>query len=445
MRFLYAHAAPARRRIAFSLITFLAAASCAHAAETPLSLSRAQQLAAERSLQLAAQDSAASAAREMAVAAGQLPDPTLRIGIDNLPVEGPDRFSVTRDFMTMRRIGIMQEFTRTEKLRLRTERFEREAGRALAEKSATLAVIQRDTALAWLERYYAEAAAAVVTELHKEVRLEIEAAESAYRAGRGSLADVHAARSALVVLEDRASEIGRRIRNAKTALARWIGEPAGAPLAGKPDINTVRLDAGTLQAELLHHPQISVLARQEEIAATEARLARANRTPDWALEVMYQQRGPAFSNMVSIAVSVPLQWDRTNRQDRELAAKLAMVEQIKAQRADALRSHVAEVRAMLDEWENNRERHARFERELAPLTRERSRATLAAYRGGKASLGDVLAARRSEIEVRMQALQLEAETARLWARINFLLPPDTVARHSNAAAIPLTNSSKETR
>jgi hypothetical protein len=40
---------------------------------------------------------------------------------------------------------------------------------------------------------------------------------------RGSQADIFAARSSVVSFEDRASEIGRRIRTAKTVLARWIG------------------------------------------------------------------------------------------------------------------------------------------------------------------------------------------------------------------------------
>ena len=49
-----------------------------------------------------AQDAAATAARELAVAAGQLPDPTVTVGINNLPVTGADRFSLIDDFMTMR-------------------------------------------------------------------------------------------------------------------------------------------------------------------------------------------------------------------------------------------------------------------------------------------------------------------------------------------------------
>jgi hypothetical protein len=110
-------------RSTFILVSLLSAATLAWAADAGLTLSEAQRLAGERSRQLAAQDSAVLAAREMAVAAGQLPDPTLKVGIENLPVNGADAYSLTRDFMTMRRIGIMQEFTRGEKRQLRTATF----------------------------------------------------------------------------------------------------------------------------------------------------------------------------------------------------------------------------------------------------------------------------------------------------------------------------------
>jgi outer membrane protein TolC len=336
--------------------------------------------------------------------------------------------------MTMRRIGLMQEFTRGEKRQLRAERFEREAERSLAEKSAMLAVIQRDTALAWLDRYYAEAMAAAVAEQARETGLEVEAAESAYRAGRGSQADVFAARSAKAGLEDRASEIGRRIRTAKTMLARWVDTASEFPLAGKPDTDAIRLDSRSLDTQLAHHPQIATLTRQVELAATEAKLAQANTKADWSLEAAYQQRGSAYSNMISIGVSIPLQWDQKNRQDREVAAKLAIANQAEAQREEALRAHISEVRAQIQDWENGRERLARYGRELLPLARERTQAMLAAYRGGRASLTDVLAARRNEIEVRVQALQLEMETARLWAQINFMFP-DEASRHANTATI----------
>jgi outer membrane protein TolC len=417
-----------------SLAGALVLASLAQASEAPLTLAGAQRIAVERSRQLAAQDASIAASREMAAAAGQLPDPVLKLGIDNLPVDGGDRFSLGRDFMTMRRIGVMQEFTRNDKRRLKTERFERETDRAVAEKSVAIAVLQKDTALAWLERYYLERMRAVVATQAQEADLEIEAAEGAYRAGRGSQVDIFTARASRVALDDRLSELDRRLRNARTMLARWVGNAGDSPLAGDPDIARVALADHTLEQDIERHPEIALLARNVAVAETEAQLAKANKQADWSLELAYQERGSSFSNMVSVGVSIPLQWDQKNRQDRELAAKLALTERAKAQQEDTLRAHVAEVRAMLNEWENGRERIARYERELVPLAKDRTEAALAAYRGGKGDLNNVLAARRNEIDVRTQTLQLEMDTARLWAQLNFLAPDGAHAAPADAAA-----------
>ena len=126
--------------------------------------------------------------------------------------------------------------------------------------------------------------------------------------------------------------------------------------------------------------------------------------------------------MVSIGVSIPLQIAPGDRQDRDLAAKIALAEQARAQFEDALRMHTAEVRAMVAEWESDRERLTRIETSLIPIAAQRSAAALAAYRGNTGTLSAVLEARRNEGDTRMQALQLTADTARVWAQLNFLLP-----------------------
>src|SRR2546430_2689007 len=176
----------ARPLICFSFACIAAAPSVHAAGSEPLSLSETIRLAGGQSRQLAAQDAAVAAAREMSVSAGQLPDPVLRLGVDNLPVTGPDSYSLTNDFMTMRRIGVMQEFPPGEKRRLRSERSEREAEREGASRQATLANVQRDAALAWLDRYYAEQMRSVLERLGEDTQALIGAAEAAYRGGRGS-------------------------------------------------------------------------------------------------------------------------------------------------------------------------------------------------------------------------------------------------------------------
>jgi outer membrane protein TolC len=392
------------------------------ALSAPLTLDEALRLAQERSRQLPAQDAAAAAAREMAVAAGQRPDPTLKAGIGNLPVNGDDRFSLTRDFMTMRSVGVTQELTRESKLKARSARYERDAEVAEAGRALALANLQRDTAVAWLDRFYQERMRDVLNLQRDEARLQIEAADAAYRGARGSQADVFAARYAVAQIEDRIAQADRQVSAAKTQLARWTGVTAGEPLAPAPALDALRLRAEDLEVQIAHHPQIAVLRRQEDAAQADVEVARANKRSDWSVEVMFSQRGPAYSNMVSLNVSVPLQWDPANRQDRELAARLALLEQARAQREEAIRGHVAETLSTLQEWRSNRERLQRYDAALLPLAGERTKAALAAYRGGSGALSGVLDARRAEIDTRMDRLRLEMDSARLWAQLNYLVP-----------------------
>jgi outer membrane protein TolC len=373
----------------------------------------------------------------MAVAAGQLPDPVVKAGLDNFPIEGPDRFSIARDFMTMRRIGLMQEVTRGDKLQLRSERFEREAEKTLAEKNVTIAQIERDTALAWFDRWYAEAMASQIAAQAAVARREIEAAEAAYRAGRGSQADIFTAKSMLAALDDRASEIAKRMRTAQTALVRYVPDATTRPLAGVPDVDRLDVPRDALDPHIASHPEIQMLAKQEAVADAEARLAQANQRSDWTWEVAFQQRGSSYGNMVSIGVSIPLQWDQPRRQSREIAAKLALVEEARARREETVRVHTAELQSMFIDWETGRERRARYRDEIAPLAANRTEALVAAYRSGKSSLADVLAAQRNEAEVRVQLLQLELEIARAWAQITFLVP------HSTHEAVVTQSTSRE--
>ena len=392
------------------------------AANESLTLDAAQRLAVERSRHLSAQESAIVAAREMSVAAEQLPDPVLKFGIDSWPINGPHQFSISGDDFTMGRVGLSQELTGRKKRMLRAQRFEREGETTLAEKAATVAAIERDTAIAWIGRYYSETMAAVLASQVEQANFAITAADGAYRAGRGEQADVLAARAARAEIEDRVIDVDRQVLTTKTALARWVGEAAFLPLADKPDMDFVKVDHETLEAQVDHHPEIAVLAKREALAWADVKLTEASKHADWSVELAYAQRGSGRSDFVSLSLSIPLQWDHKNRQDREVAAKMAMAEQAGAEREEAIRNDVGAVLTQLQEWESSKKRLANYRNVLIPLGQKRTQATLAAYKSGTAPLTDVLLSRRDEIDAQLRALQLEMDTARLWAQLNFLVP-----------------------
>src|SRR5262245_40424173 len=103
------------------------------AQEHSLTLEEAIEKALQQAPQVAASTAMLEGAQAVAPSAGRLPDPELATGVDNLPIDSAERFSFTRDFMTMRKIGVLQSFPNGAKRRLQSERAQREIGVAEGE------------------------------------------------------------------------------------------------------------------------------------------------------------------------------------------------------------------------------------------------------------------------------------------------------------------------
>jgi outer membrane protein TolC len=406
----------------YLLLLIIAFAGAAQAQRQALSLDEALSVAESRSPQLTAQRAAAEAAGALVPAAGENPDPKLFVGIDNVPVEGGERWSLNADFMTMKRVGVMQEFVRGEKRELRGTRASAEARRELAVLEMQRADLRRDVATAWLERQYAERASVLLKDLAREAELQIQVVGAEISEGKASAAEAIAARALRATLADRAQEAEQKARRATATLTRWLGDDALRPLGAAPNYADIRVHhASALEADLESHPHLAMYAPMEAMAEAEMRLAAAAKKPDWSVEVSYGQRG-LFSDMVSVMFRVDLPIFASRRQDPVTLSKAKQLEKVRAEAEDAKLRHVAEIRADVGDWEIARSRLERYRNEIVPLAEERVKAAASAYEGGRADLATTLEARRSVIEARLSALNTELEVARAWAQLTFLLP-----------------------
>ena len=416
------------RSLRFALLTALFTASSTVWSQAPLTLAEALQLAEKNAPSLAASTAAARGAREMAVAAGQLPDPVLRAGVDNLPVNGSDAFSLERDFMTMRRVGVMQEYVSTAKRAMRQERGEREARRWEAEGEMFRAEVRTEVASAWYDRAFARRTEQLLQGLVDEISMQQRATEAQVASGKASAADVLMTRAMLVQAQDRVTTAHAQQQAATAKLARWLGNDAGRPTADDAALPSDAEVAALAAHELHDIPHLRVLASQVDVADAEIKVAAQNREPNWSWEVSYAQRGPDYSNMISVGVSVPLPIARRDRQDREVAARWAQRDQARELLEDARRRHQAEFNAMRIEWQALRERQRQLESALLPVARQRIDAVLAAYGSGQQNLSAVLEARRAAVDAHIQILDLEREAARLWAQLRHTYLESTGAK-----------------
>lgn len=388
-------------------------------ADSRLSIEQAVGIAEGNAPALNAAMDGARASRELAVIAGQLPDPVLRLGVDNLPVNGPDRGSLTRDFMTMRRIGVMQEYVSADRRALLRHRAEIDATRMDATRRSLATNLRRDVATAWLERYFAIRARELLKTLEAEIGIQLRTLDSQVRAGKAVAADSPMASALLLQTQDRMLVVDRQERLAQIALARWVGKDADRDLATPPNIEILAVNpADPALMDMI--PSVRAHASEAELAQSDLAIAESGKRPNWSWELSYSQRGSAYSNMVSFGVNIPLTFNAVNRQDREVVAKQAQLAQAQASHEDLLRETRTGFAVAYAEWQNLIERRRRLSESLSPVVRQRIDLTLAAYRAGQGSLASVLEARRGEVESQLQLIDLQREAARLWAQLHYV-------------------------
>ena len=409
-------AAPWNRIVLLVLLCPFAVA----AQDGPLSLEDAVDKALQEAPQVTASAATLEAAGAVAPSAGRLPDPELVTGVDNLPINSAERYSLTRDFMTMRKIGVMQSFPNGEKRRLQGERAQREIAVAQGELLKTRFDTSRAVAEAWIARAVAEESLTRLRALKPDVALEAAAGRAALASGRGSAAEALAAQSLVAELDVRILALEQEGEMRRAELARWISTDAERPLAGIPTDRDPGHSPESLLATVSQHPPLApVLAKIAE-AQTDVALARAQKHSDWSAELSYAQRGPDFSNMVSLEFRIGLPLFAKNRQNPVIAQKLAMVRAQEAERDAEVRMHTAEIRAEFAQWRQGRDRLKNYATELLSLARDRSRAAIASYGAGRGDLRLTIDALTQEINAQLEYVQLEGAVANAWAALYLL-------------------------
>jgi cobalt-zinc-cadmium efflux system outer membrane protein len=408
------------------LRSFVAALGALHAVAIaqPLGFDDAAALALIDQPLLTGQQASIDASRENAVAESQLPDPRLKLGVNNLPLNGADQYSLTRDFMTMRSIAIEQMVPAADKRRLKGERAALEGALAAAGLENTKRTIRRDARLAWLNVYYPVKAAELMKAALVFYEQQREAMEVALRGGRAGLADIARTGVEIELQRDRLLEIAGQERKARAELARWIGRAAERELAAMQAVPNALPQVAALRERIHDHAQLAAARAEIALAQNDVQQAQAAYQSDWSVEVMYSKRGPAFSDMVSVQVGLELPFFTANRQDRRLASKLSQKAQHEQQHENHRRMLVAELESAHAAWQALGARAERFEREVLPQAARRVEAALAGYRSGRADLASAIEARRGELELRLQHLALQVELARARTQLEYLAAPD---------------------
>jgi outer membrane protein TolC len=401
------------------LVSFAGAAALVRA--EPLSFSSALDIATRSAPDITVQTTSVAAARSAAVAAGQLPDPKLALGIENLPVTGADQWSLTRDFMTMRKIGVQQELPNRGKRQAQIDVAEANIARAEAERRVSILKVRRDTALAWLNRYYLERRNTLLDELARQNQLFSQAVRAQLASGQAMPADAVIPQQEAAELADRRDELAADISKSKITLTRWVGVAAEEPLQGDPP--ALNLNSQQLREHVHGHPDLAVFIPLTQMAQAEVHGAEATKRPDWGVELAYGRRGSAFSDMVTLQFTLDLPLFAKTRQDPLIQAKRQELSRVESERDAMVRDHTQELESDLADYEVVTRQLSRLRDVHLKLAQEKADFQFESYRGGKADLTSVLAARRELIDQQLKEITLQAKVAAAAARLYYFYGP----------------------
>ncbi|CAN1529633.1 TolC Outer membrane protein [Methylophilaceae bacterium] len=389
--------------------------------EEPLSLAETIQLATQNQPLLQSLDDAAASSRQAAIAEGQLPDPKVKLGVINLPATTSDALRYDRDDQTMVNVGISQDVIPLKKREVATNRMLAEADQFHTEQIATARTIERDVALAWLDVFEAQRKSELYQRMIDNMTSERKVQAASLSSGNAKTSDVLRMDTQISTTNEKLIFAKRDERKARAALARWIGKAASRSISAELPIMTNGLSHDAAQAEIEKHPLLQNALQSEKVAQYDVDSAQANLERNWGWEVGYGKRFSGRSDMLSFQVSMDLQLDRSNRQDRRTSEKLILVEKARKQTEDRRRELSSELESAMADAEAAEARENEHLSKLIPNAAAKLSIAQAAYQTGKQPLSDVWQARRDVIDIELDHWTILTDRQRAAVKIGYLL------------------------
>lgn len=385
-----------------------------------LSLEQTLALAERYSAQLSANRNQVRAFDAMADSARQLPDPQLKFGIENVPVQGNNAQRFTREGMTMQRVGIMQKYVSADKRDRKADTLLAQSASASARAQVIRAQLQRDTALAWLDLALSEKARRAARQLLRETERQIPVQRSGVASGSASASGSLALQTTLSALRDKLTLTERDVSLAQTRLYQLTGEAIDSIAGSLPRYQRLPAEPQILEQGVAQHPEVVFASREAEVAKARSAQSAVASKPDVGVEVYYARRAEKYGDVAGVMFTVDMPLFQSHRQDKDYAADVSRAMEANDQFVQAMRDRVALVRSLVAEYRAAQTLWSRKQQEIVPLNQQRLKLINAEYSAGQASLDAVLDARRSLLDAELGAINAEKVMAQRWAAVRYL-------------------------
>ena len=361
---------------------------------------------------------------DASVADDTLPDPRLRLGAVNVPL---DSFDLEQEQMTQLKVGISQDFPRGDVLSIKQQQSQYLSQAALSMADDARLNVLRDVRETYLNLFYEVSAYQIVRETRQLFSELVKITESNYAAGRVNQQDVILAGLELARLDDRSTKIKAREESYRVRLSQWIGDIAWndidnvfPPLPALPeeiDLNDV----------IPQHPLIRAESAKVNASKQMTEMARQEYKPGWSLLLDYGYRsgnnpdGSERSDFATAIVSLDVPLFTGNRQDKKVSANEKKISAARYLKDDQLRKLKQMYEKNHHLWQRLQERELLYKNSLLTAARNNTKASLKAYQSGVTEFNTLMRAEITALDVRLEDLRVRVDRAVAQANILYIL------------------------
>ena len=364
------------------------------------------------------------------IADGELPDPSLSLGVLNLAA---DSLAFDQEPMSQLQVGLTQTFPRGDTLKLKRRRKREQSAAYPFLREDRKARLTLRLSLLWLDTFLARQSVALIENNRYLFDQLVDITHANYTATSGSTRqqDVIRAELELSRLNERLSRLWQGHDVAQKALGEWLPErmanrtlPDNLPSSGLASINDANPEQ--IRAGILHHPRVQALDRKMASMATGLELARQQYKPEWGLMASYAYRddgprGDERADFFSLGISVDLPLFTHNRQDQRVAAANHRWLAVQTERDLLVRELLSGYAQAEAELRRLDERKKRYRQYLLPQMHDQADAALAAYTSDGGDFAEVMRARIGELNTKIMALELTVEQQKTRAKMYYFI------------------------
>lgn len=360
----------------------------------------------------------AAAMEDRAVEATTLPDPMLRIGLNNYPLESG---GFTTEGMTNAGIAYRQSFPAGQTRSINAKQFEWRAAEISENAEERGRYVLMSARIAWLDAYFLDRTHELITETRPFFEDLATITRSLYSVGSRDQQDVLWAELELSRIDDKLIEIERQQAQARAALGEWIGDESARPIADKLPAWATAPELLDLQEGMANHP--ALMAADARIAARDAgvELADQRSRPEWALDVAYSYRngslpgGDPRSDFITVGVTVGLPFFRKKSVDSTLSAALQERSAARQSKSRLLRELQSSLEAEYARYQELSRRLVLYEEQILERAANTAEAALLAYQSDRGNFADVMRGYISDLNTRIEYIRLQVERAESFA------------------------------